>query len=741
MKNAGKSGILPDRNELAQGRYIHVADAVHQSISTLERGSHVMTNTEHQPSEHVAPIQFLYMDHLKELPAPFVRITTCGLLSLAILKEVVPTDPPQARYQVFTPEHLHGRGPAPALMLLKLLVSRPQRFALRDWLMQQFCHERELFSNVRLDNIASQLRSLLCPETYEGLRTRLVAHARSRSDSGDGFQLASYPLIWIDHEALAWNVEQAARMERFGDDPLPFWEHAYALAKGGDYLPDVRYSDWATERREEVAGMRKQSVRALARLYQERHGKAGEEEALLLLRSYWHEHPREEDVLRPLMELLARHDCYQEALDSYERLGTLLKEEDRQPDPHTQDVVTFVRTKQIQRQPLIPATSPFTKNGENFTQQWLFPEKSPLHFTNDTAPIVPDKILSLHLLMPEQATSFPLEQHRKAEGSSEDLLRSPSSFPDSSGAVLHTSPTLDSRNPREEDIALLENELLSRWMLYYTGGAVRAALGFTHWLREVRGDAQQRKLFSERVLLVLCMSYQLQGCILRDMMHFPEAHKAFRQALLVAQELHSPELIAATLAREGILLLQQEKSLEAIDYLKRALELVKYLDLLRLEGYILQALSEAQARCQLQASWESLDCAERLLGQKSQMREHSSTHFNAASVLAQRGVNAALLHDYEQSVNLIDTSLKSYDATLVRGRARLLIQKAEAYWKLEELEACAQSLQEAFHFAQSVGASKTIARAKNLHAFLLQSPWGKEQEIAELREGISSDHR
>jgi two-component SAPR family response regulator len=112
----------------------------------------------------------------------------------------------------------------------------------------------------------------------------------------------------VDAEALSWHVEQAVRMERFGDDPLPFWQRAYELARRGDYLPDEIYSEWADAKREEIAGLRRQSVLALARLYPEREGKAGEEEALVLLRSSWTAHPRDEDALRPLMELRARRD-------------------------------------------------------------------------------------------------------------------------------------------------------------------------------------------------------------------------------------------------------------------------------------------------------------------------------------------------------------------------------------------------------------------------------------------------
>jgi hypothetical protein len=307
-----------------------------------------------QTDDHIRPVQFLSVGKQTQVPMPFIRVTTCGLLTIEIVEEVVSTDPPRARYASLTPEQLRGRGTAPSLHLLKLFLNRHERFASRDWLMEQFCRESELFAAVRLDNIVSLLRSLLCPVTYSELRTHLVAHVRGSTHSQDGFQLAAYPFIWVDSDALAWHVQQAVRMERFGDDGLPFWERAYEIAKRGPYLPDEVDSDWTAFQRGEVAGMLRQSVQALARLYVTRHGAAGEEEALLLMRRYWQANRREEDVLRPLMELLGRRECFHEAIEYYEQLCDLLAVDDHQPDAQTQDLAEYLRTKQLQRARVIP---------------------------------------------------------------------------------------------------------------------------------------------------------------------------------------------------------------------------------------------------------------------------------------------------------------------------------------------------------------------------------------------------
>src|SRR5579875_1261141 len=47
-----------------------------------------------------------------------------------------------------------------------------------------------------------------------------------------------------------------------------------------------------------------------------------------------------------------------------------------------------------------------------------------------------------------------------------------------------------------------------------------------------------------------------------------------------------------------------------------------------------------------------------------------------------------------QAIKLLDASLVIYDPALIRGRARLLAQKAEAYYRLGAIEACTASANE-----------------------------------------------
>ncbi len=322
-----------------------------------------------QQADPLYPIQFLERGDIPALPAPLVRIITCGGLIIETLGEVVSDDPPQARYRRLSSETLRGRGIAPALTLLKVLVSQRERSARKDYLREHLSRfDEEAATEARLDDVATLLRSLLCPlpgketdeeqeerKRREKVRRLLLASVAGSKGSGAGFALGDYPLIWVDSDALAYYATQAARMERFADPgALSFWEQAYQLASRGTYLPEEPYSEWAAERREEVEGYLRQCVHALARHYPAQYGQAGEEELQLLLRNYWLAHKTDEDALRPLMELLGKHERYGEALSYYEQCKVALAEQDCTPDARTHDLAEYLRTKQTQREHPLP---------------------------------------------------------------------------------------------------------------------------------------------------------------------------------------------------------------------------------------------------------------------------------------------------------------------------------------------------------------------------------------------------
>ena len=282
------------------------------------------------------------------MPAPLARVSTCGGLKLEVLHEVISTHPPQGHYQVVT---LEGRpkGSSTGLTLLKVLTSLPEQYASKDWLTEHLPRTRSNEDDddewgrglVRVDNVVSLLRSLLCPSGIaeeETIRKLLVAYVKNHRDSGPGYRLALEPLLWLDVNVIAVSTQRAVLLEQQEKEALPYWEQAYALASKGGYLPDEPYSDWAKDKRSEVEGYLRQAVHALCRLFLAYPGEAGEERVLLLLRTYWHTHPTDEDALRPLLELLGKHNRVQEAWGCYQHLCKQLEQEGSTPDPRTQKI-------------------------------------------------------------------------------------------------------------------------------------------------------------------------------------------------------------------------------------------------------------------------------------------------------------------------------------------------------------------------------------------------------------------
>mgnify|MGYP001348979074 CR=1 FL=1 len=284
-------------------------------------------------------------------------------------------------------------------------------------------------------------------------------------------------------------------------------------------------------------------------------------------------------------------------------------------------------------------------------------------------------------------------------------------------------------------MSFFENELAARWDLYHTGGTLRAGRNLDLWISEITEFARESQGtgWHERSLALLVMSYQLQICTARDMLDFTQAHKASQKAYQIAKELDDPELIASTLAHDGIAYLQQDRPLDAIKYLNGGLKNVHYAGLSGLRSYILQAVSEAYAKAKLpQESWQSIGLAERALEQRDPRQERGKTHLFASSTLAQKGINAVLLEDYDRALSLIDKGLTSYNPTFVRGRARLFSQKAEALYGSGSIDESVVTAEEAIMLARSVGSNKTIARVQTLHSTLSQSRWRKERSIARL---------
>ena len=280
---------------------------------------------------------------------PVIRISTCGPFAVEIL-ETLPEENPACYVELsqqLVREH-DGR----ALTLLRLFCNAEGRFVSKDQLMTLLCEGRKAcITEKTLQNIISSLRDLLALGSHQKIPD-LIAYVRGTRESGDGYRLAAFPLVWLDLDAIVWNVKQATLKQRFHDDPLPYWERAYQLASRGTYLIEEPFSDWAHGRRDMVQDQLRQCVHALIHLYLVREGESGEEEVIRLLLSYCRAYLQDEDALRILLELLSKRGRYQEVLSWYKCLEEALGEagltktgQVRTPHPLTAEIVTYARLK------------------------------------------------------------------------------------------------------------------------------------------------------------------------------------------------------------------------------------------------------------------------------------------------------------------------------------------------------------------------------------------------------------
>ena len=293
----------------------------------------------------------------------------------------------------------------------------------------------------------------------------------------------------------------------------------------------------------------------------------------------------------------------------------------------------------------------------------------------------------------------------------------------------------------DDPMAYLENAMILRFEAHKTGGASTSSRGLNLWMDEVARFAREARgtQWQQRALAVQSMSYLLQGNLAHSMqLDYAEAHRLLKKAYRIAQELDDPELMSLALHREGVVLSfsGEGKHAEAITYLKGALDAIDGKGFPYLRGYILKMLSQAYARIgQSQECWRSLGVAESALAQCTGRSERSifiQREFSLAAVIAQRGVNAALLRDYDRAIGLIDKGLTNLNPIFISTRTRLTIQKAEAYLGLGAIDACTDYAEEALTLGRSIASKVMIARVESLHAALLQSKWSKEPGVRRL---------
>ncbi len=305
------------------------------------------------------------------LDFPLARVRTCGALVVEVLQDLEQRADGrvEAVYGPPAAEMLTIKGMTTAFLLLALLTSQPGGFASKDFLIQTLPHLRrgsigteedeleEDGSLSRLDNVVSLLRKLLCPPKLlaspgaNALRKRLVRFVRATPESGPGYQLAEFPLLWLDAEAMETYITRARQLEARGEDGLEDWQAAYQIGMRGPFLGHEPYSEWADWRRGRVRDLLWQSVNA--QCHRAEHweaGTSGIEAAIRLLLEFWQTQVANEDAFRALVDLLGKQKRFHLAEECYRQLCAALDREGHLPHPRTQEAMEVLRATRLRRE-------------------------------------------------------------------------------------------------------------------------------------------------------------------------------------------------------------------------------------------------------------------------------------------------------------------------------------------------------------------------------------------------------
>lgn len=523
--------------------------------------------------------------------------------------------------------------------------------------------------------------------------------------NNSGYALADQSLIWIDVDACETLLKEVERLGRFSAAALPLLEHADKYLQRGGFL-EGQPGEWCYPRRTAVERMQYRCHLWLAEAY-EQQGMAVQAE--IQFNRQLEKNPADEDVLYRLMAFLHRQGMTQQALRCYEERKQYFERAGLQLSSAIDD---FARK--------LAKAPPFPEGIAKLEE---------IHRRSST--ILSEISSSLSGVPPEDIISAEQELERQHMNRSRRALLQ----------LLGTSVSaallgLD-QGSQYSILDLIENygyqaffkqQLAELWDLYHTGGTIQA-----HDKLKTLFISSERGILYKEISTSLCMGYQLQGSLYRDMMKYDEAHASYKRAFEVATELSDTELMSAALARRGVTCIQQNMAQLAIEFLDKAHELIKELHLPYLQGYIFQALSEAHAVAQHEYDSNlNIDLAQYALAHCGEVPERSHCEANTTSVTAQKGVNAVHLHNYTSAITLIDQGIANYNPTLVRGRARLKAQQAEAYYGLSEIDACCQCATEAWILARTVGSNKTFARLRSLQLELVTSLWKREQDVIDL---------
>ncbi|MEO6888994.1 MAG: bacterial transcriptional activator domain-containing protein [Ktedonobacteraceae bacterium] len=591
---------------------------------------------------------------------------------------------------------------------------------------------------VRLDTIASYLRGLLCglkaeQQQIDALRVRVVEYLRNGRSSGPGYRLAPYPLIWIDTDALASHVEHGTLMERMGEPTLalPFWERAYHLASKGVYLPDEPSSEWAQDMRERVEGYLHQSVHARSRLSLDEHGQAGEEEVMLLLRTYWQSHKTDEDALRPLMELLGKHERFGEAEQYYQLLLGALQEHgpERQPDQRTRDIREFLRIKHIKRE---------------HTQS--LPRRSGEQERISAVHLLSEKLITVSSgVNPLIEESTPLALLKPADMS----LSIPSLFQTDSDVLTRVSAEL--RKPsmiREGEMIYFDDQTRLYWRAREETVLPSTTL-YAHVIRHI-DDINLLLVCSSlpvpRSYLceIVCRTVLLSGILLYDMGHYVKARQHYQVAFQAATEAKNPVLQAIVWGWMSFTWTYAKNYPEALRCVQRARSFAAHTTESMTQAWLGAIESEIQAHLHNRdACLQALSDMERKSGASPSQDISYLFEFHPVLLLGYKGICLQQLYQRQEPAThgLLQEAKESLEQALaseapLKRRLYYLNDLAGVYARQGEIEAACDYVVQSIPLIMQIGSGSKTIRKHVFQVRLLLQPHEHSAAVQALDEQL-----
>ncbi|MEO9029371.1 MAG: BTAD domain-containing putative transcriptional regulator, partial [Ktedonobacteraceae bacterium] len=627
-------------------------------------------------------------------------------------------------------ERLQGRGAAPALALLKALLGCPDRFASRDWLLEQLWPDSPSRSaKERLDDVASILRGLLRPV---GNQAKILHYVYGSDGKGAGYRLDAYPSLWCDADAFVWYVEHATLLDRLGKDSIACWERAYLLASRGMYLPEHLYEDWARRRRETFEGLLRDCVQRWSHLL--RHTGHGDE-AILRLRTYWEERPTEEDALRPLLELLGESERYQEAEGCYAKAAAALKEDGFVPDARTREMLESVRALQIQREPQLSTTKQHVRS-----HNALF-SLSENAMRSSCSQGVPRNIIEgAHILerdIVDQLRRQLLKQTLYGTGGV--LLASQNlglglDLAEQLAQVLTRPPDLAGQGGllhHEEILSIYTVNIPIYWRLFFDGHIAEVKSVLPECLSRLSALAEQPSSHQEQAAHLASKASQLSCMLALQDQNFGNAVVSAQRGFQYGQLAGDPNLQVASLIRKALVYFYLKRPEQKLQAYEKALQYEMLVSPL-LRGRVYMGLVEAHGNFghEYEAKHFLDLCHKALPTFAKDDPSFAYTHFSGYS-RNYEGLLYLDLHQPQKAWEILAPLDQALPLGITFERVEFSVRQTKILIALEDLKQSCVSIETSISSAVSLGSHLRCEETRDLY-YQMQAKWPNERQVQEL---------